>query len=155
MNYWLIKSEPSVFSIDDLARVGVTCWDGIRNYQARNYLRDGMRVGDRVLFYHSNADPPAVVGIAEVVREAYPDSTALDPEHPHFDPRSTPENPIWLMTDIGFVAKFSSAVPLERLKDEAELSGMAVIRRGMRLSVQPVTEAHFRRVCEMGGLTFP
>src|SRR6185437_1538302 len=105
-NYWLVKSEPSCYSIDDLARDGKTMWDGVRNYQARNFMRDGMKKGDRVLFYHSNADPMGVVGVAEVCREAYPDFTAQDPSNDHFDPSSTADNPIWMMVDIAFVAKF-------------------------------------------------
>jgi predicted RNA-binding protein with PUA-like domain len=155
VNYWLLKSEPSVYSLEDLKRDGQTFWDGIRNYQARNYIRDQMKVGDRVLFYHSNVDPMAIVGIAEVRREAYPDHTAFDPNDPHYDPASTPEKPVWLMVDVGFVATFSQPVSLSEMKVDPELDGMLVIKKGMRLSVQPVSEAHFRRVCTLGGIPSP
>jgi|SRR5579884_2481253 len=137
--YWLMKSEPNTFSIHDLARAPkqTTCWDGVRNYQARNFMRD-MAVGDQVLFYHSNADPPAVVGIAEVVRPAYPDSTAFDPHDPHYDPKSTRDKPIWDMVDIRLVKIFKRPLSLDRLRKERALKGMELLRKGSRLSVQPV-----------------
>lgn len=152
MAYWLIKSEPSVFSIEDLKRVGTTHWDGVRNYQARNFMRDGMRVGDRVLFYHSNAAPMGVAGIAEIVREAYPDHTAFDSSDPHYDPKSKPDAPTWLMVDIGYVTAFPRIVTLDEIKADPQLAGMVVAQKGSRLSVQPVSEEHFRRVCELGGV---
>jgi predicted RNA-binding protein with PUA-like domain len=144
--YWLVKSEPSVYSIDDLTRDGQTHWDGVRNYQARNFLRDEMQVGDLVLFYHSNTDPPSVVGLAQVTRAGYPDHTALDPHDPHYDPKATLEKPIWAMTDIKFVEKFPHSVSLNVLRDDPALGGLALTRRGSRLSVLPVTEAHFQRI---------
>lgn len=147
--YWLMKSEPDVYSIDDLARDGTTSWSGVRNYQARNFMRDDMKVGDLVLFYHSNAEPPGVAGIAKVVRTAHPDLTALDPRSPYHDLKATPENPIWQMVDVGFVAAFKRIVSLDELRADPALAGMLVIKRGMRLSVQPVDPAHFKRVESM------
>lgn len=150
MRYWLMKSEPRVYSIDHLARDGQTSWDGVRNYQARNFMRDAMEVGDRVLYYHSNAQPPGVVGLARVCRAAYPDHTAWDPRSEHFDPKSTAENPRWFMVDLEFVEKFPALVSLAELKANPKLAGMLVIRRGQRLSIQPVEPAHFEEVCRMG-----
>lgn len=137
--YWLMKSEPKVFSIDDLARAPkqTTCWDGVRNYQARNYMR-AMRVGDQVLFYHSNADPPAIVGLAEVTKAAYPDRTSFDPKDKHYDPKSTPARPIWEMVDVKFVRKFKKPLGLDQLRTIPSLKKMELLRRGSRLSVQPV-----------------
>jgi len=152
MRYWLMKSEPDVYSIDDLARDGRTTWEGVRNYQARNFMRDDMRVGDRVLFYHSNAEPAGVAGVAEVCEAAYPDPTALDPSSHYFDPGATPENRRWLCVDVRFVAKAPAYVSLDILKAAPRLDGMYVIRRGMRLSVQPVEPHHFAEVLEMAGL---
>lgn len=146
--YWLMKSEPSSYSIDDLQRQGKSSWDGVRNYQARNYMRD-MRVGDLALFYHSNANPPGVAGIAKVCKEAYPDHTALDPNNHHYDPKSTPENPIWMMVDVEFVEKFPELVSLPELKANPKLDGMLVVKRGTRLSVQPVEKKHFDEVLRM------
>ena len=151
MAYWLMKSEPGVYSIDDLKREGTTHWDGVRNYQARNFMRDGMRVGDKVLFYHSSATPMGVAGIAEIVREAYPDPTAFDPNDPHYDPKSKPDAPTWLLVDIAYVATFPRLVTLDEIKADPKLVGIIVAQKGSRLSVQPVSEAHFRRVCELGG----
>jgi predicted RNA-binding protein with PUA-like domain len=150
--YWLVKSEPSLFSFDDLvaAEGGTTGWDGVRNYQARNYMRDDMRVGDLVLFYHSNADPMGVAGIAEVAREAYPDPTALDAAHPHFDPRSRADAPTWLMVDLRAVAPLARLVTLEELRATPALAGMELLRRGSRLSVHPVAAEHFALVRTMG-----
>ncbi len=138
--YWLMKSEPSLFSIGDLAQAPgrTTWWDGVRTYQARNYLRE-MAKGDLVLFYHSNADPPAVVGIAEVVRTAYPDDSQFDKRSRHYDPASTREAPRWDMVDIRLVEKFPSGLSLDRLRQEPGLKGMVLLRKGSRLSVQPVT----------------
>jgi predicted RNA-binding protein with PUA-like domain len=146
MNHWLIKSEPDAFSIDDLEKCpgGTDHWDGIRNYQARNFMRDDMKVGDRVLFYHSNCKPPGVVGIAEVASEAYPDHTAFDPNEKYFDAKSDPDNPRWLMVDIRFVRKLDRMITLEEIKSHAEqLEGLPLIRRGNRLSVMPVSGEHW------------
>lgn len=142
MRYWLMKSEPSEFSIDDLAQRPdqTEPWDGVRNYQARNMMRDDMKVGDSIFFYHSNCDVPGVVGIAQVKREAYPDPTAFDPQNKHYDPKSQPEKPTWLMVDVGFVRRLSRTITLAELKDKAELEGLALVRRGNRLSVMPMTE---------------
>jgi predicted RNA-binding protein with PUA-like domain len=147
MNHWLVKSEPDVFSIDDLARAPrrTTSWEGVRNFQARNFLR-AMRLGDRVLFYHSNAAPPAVAGVVEVVREAYPDPTACDPRSDYHDPRATPDNHLWSMVDVRLVEIFPRTVPLEELRGVKALAGMELLRRGSRLSVQPVTAAEFRTI---------
>ena len=150
MSYWLLKSEPESFSIEDLQREGKTYGDGVRNFQARNFLRDQIKIGDRVLYYHSNAEPPGVAGVAEVVKEGYPDFTAWDKKNHHYDPKSSKENPQWFMVDIKFLEKFKIFVPLEALKATSSLRGMLVIRRGMRLSVQPVEKSHFEIVCRMG-----
>jgi predicted RNA-binding protein with PUA-like domain len=148
--YWLVKSEPEVFSFDDLlaAPGRTTHWDGVRNFAARNHLR-AMKKGDRVLFYHSSAKPTAVVGVAEVVREAYPDSTALDKKDPHFDPKSKPDDPTWFMVDIRAVEPFKRPVSLDEIKKVKELSNMARVRLG-RLSVQPVTPEEFEIVARLG-----
>lgn len=151
LNCWLIKSEPDVFSLADLGRVGREPWTGVRNYQARNFLWRGMRVGDMALFYHSNATPPGVAGVARVASEAYPDPTQWDPGSEYFDPKSTEDNPRWWLVDFGFVAEFPRYVTLERMRLDPALEGMWVLRRGNRLSVTPVEPAHFRRVCAMGG----
>lgn len=151
MNCWLMKSEPNAFGIDDLEqRPGQTePWDGVRNYQARNLMRDRMKRGDRVFFYHSNCEVPGIVGIAEIVREAYPDPTAFDPDHPHYDPRSRPDHPTWLMVDLRFVRKLKRTITLAELKDRPELDGLALIRRGNRLSVMPVSEAQWEFILSL------
>jgi len=148
VRYWLLKTEPEGFSIDDLAASPrqTTCWDGVRNYQARNSLRDDFRPGDKVLFYHSSIVPAAVVGLAEVVREGYPDPTAWDPDHKHFDPGATAENARWVMVDIRLVEKFDQPVTLDVLRAEPKLAKMELLRRGSRLSVQPVTPEEFKIV---------
>ena len=153
-SYWLLKSEPDVFSYSDLvrAKASTTHWDGVRNYQARNTLRDEMKVGDLVLYYHSNAKPPGVAGFAEVASEAYPDPTALDPKDPHFDPKSDPEDPRWVLVDIVGVEQAPNLVSLEALKANPKLTEMAVVQRGSRLSVQPVTPAEWKLVRKMAGL---
>ena len=153
MNYWLLKTEPGCFSIDDLKnRPDMTeHWDGVRNYQARNFLRDAIQVGDGVLFYHSNIPEPAVVGIASVVRAGYPDFTALDPGSEHFDPKASPTNPIWYMVDVRYVEEMPSPVTLEKIKNNPLLSGMPLVKRS-RLSVQPVTAEEWRIIRAMGGL---
>ncbi|HRP62035.1 MAG TPA: EVE domain-containing protein [Phycisphaerales bacterium] len=145
---WLMKSEPETYSIDDLARDGRTSWEGVRNYQARNFMRE-MKVGDHVLFYHSSAEPPGVAGLARISREAHPDTAALDQRSSYFDPKATPDNPIWWMVEIEFVERFPNIVALGDLKANAALDGMLVLQRGQRLSVQPVQPAHFRVVCAM------
>ena len=133
MHFWLIKSEPGTYSIDALKKDGKTSWDGVRNYQARNFMRDSMKKGDLALFYHSNAEPSGVAGLARVSREGYAE-----------------KNPLWSMVDVEFVEKFKNFVPLEALKNNPALNGMLVIKRGMRLSVQPVEKKHFDAVCGMG-----
>ncbi len=147
--HWLMKSEPGVYSIDDLRRDGKTHWDGIRNYQARNLMRDEMRVGDRVLFYHSNADPPGVAGLARVVREGYPDFTAWDPDSRYHDPKAAAGDPRWSMVDIEFEEKFARLVTLEEIKSMDALREMVLVRRS-RLSVQPVTPEEFEVVVSLG-----
>ena len=150
--YWLVKSEPEVFSFDDLlgAPKKTTYWDGVRNFAARNFLRDGMKRGDRVFFYHSMSDAQAIVGICEVVREGYPDHTALDPKHPHYDADSDPDDPTWYMVDLRAVKRLPRAVTLPELKQRPELANMALLRVG-RLSVSPVTADEWATVCAMGG----
>jgi predicted RNA-binding protein with PUA-like domain len=148
--YWLMKSEPEAYSIVDLEHDVSESWDGVRNYQARNYMQQ-MRVGDMVLFYHSNADPPGVMGIARVCKLAHPDDTAFDPGSKYFDPKSKPEAPTWYMVDVEYVEKLPNEVTLELLKQDPELEGMLVRQRGQRLSVQPVEKRHFARVLELGG----
>ena len=150
--YWLVKSEPEAFSWDDLeASAGrTTCWDGVRNFQARNFMRDAMRQGDLVLFYHSNAEPPAAMGVCEVVREAYPDHTAFDGADAHFDPKSRREEPTWMMVDLRARERFARPVTLPRLREEPALAGMELLKRGSRLSVQPVEAVHWEVVVRMG-----
>jgi predicted RNA-binding protein with PUA-like domain len=150
IQYWLMKSEPGVYSIDDLARDGKTYWDGVRNYRARNFMRDDMKIGDWVLYYHSNADPSGVAGIAKVCKTAYPDFTSRDPLSKYYDPKSSEENPIWFMVDLEFVEKFPNFVSLQELKTNSDLDGLMVIRRGMRLSIQPVDSRHFEIIRGMG-----
>ena len=146
--YWLFKSEPTAYSFADLqAEEDQTAeWDGVRNYQVRNFMRDDMKVGDGVLFYHSSAKPLAVVGTARIVREAYADSTALDPAEKHYDAKSSPDNPIWLMVDIKAEQEFKRPVTLDEIKQNPRLQNMLVIRRGMRLSIQPVTQEEWDEV---------
>jgi predicted RNA-binding protein with PUA-like domain len=153
--YWLVKSEPDVFSIDDLARSKnkTTYWDGVRNYQARNFLRDEMKKGDYVLFYHSNADPNAVVGYCEIVREGYPDFTAFDPEDKHYDPKSNKEDPTWIMVDLQLKKIFKNPVTLKDIKEKKQLQEMKLVQRGNRLSVMPVSKKEFETILKMGGET--
>ena len=147
MQYWLIKSEPDVFSIHDLAKAKkkTTHWEGVRNYQARNFLR-AMKKGDLAIFYHSNADPSAVAGIVEVVREAYPDESAWDRQSDYHDPNASPDNPIWSMVDVKLVEIFPRELPLDELRGVKALAGMELLRRGSRLSVHPITPAEFRTI---------
>ena len=150
--YWLMKSEPSVFSIDDLAAAKgqTTRWDGVRNYQARNLLRHDIAVGDGVLFYHSSADPPAVAGTAQVVRAGYPDPTQFDPRDGHFDRDSQRDDPRWFSVDIKFESKFTRPVTLPELRAAPALKEMVLLRRGSRLSVQPVTAGEWKQILKMG-----
>ena len=150
--YWLLKTEPETFSFDDLLRAPAktTGWDGVRNYQARNFLRDQMKKGDRVLIYHSNADPPAVVGEAEVAREGYPDPTQFDRRDDHYDPESSPDEPRWYQVDVKAVRKLPTPVPLPLIRETPALRKMALVQRGQRLSVQPVTEAEYATVVALG-----
>jgi predicted RNA-binding protein with PUA-like domain len=151
MNYWLMKSEPDVFGIDDLASQPrkTEHWDGVRNYQARNMMRDEMKKGDQVFFYHSNCKEPGIVGIAEVVKEGYPDYTAFDPEQKYYDPKSDSDNPRWYMVDIKFVRKFDRTITLQELKQEKALTGMKLLQRGNRLSVMPVSKKEWQHILKM------
>ena len=146
---WLLKSEPGVYSIEDLRRDGRTTWEGVRNYQARNFLRDDVKPGDRVLFYHSNADPPGVAGLATVVRGGYPDPTALDPESDYYDPKASEADPRWYRVDVAFAEAFPALVPLDTLRTTPGLEQMPVINRS-RLSVQPVTDQEYETVVRLG-----
>lgn len=149
MKYWLFKTEPDVFSIDDLKREDVSMWEGIRNYQARNFLRDEVKVGDKVIIYHSNAKPPGAVGVAKVVRASYPDHTAFDAKAKYFDPKSDPENPRWFMVDVKYQSTFKRMVPLAEIKERPELSEM-LLNKNSRLSIQPVSKEDFERVVALG-----
>ena len=152
--FWLIKSEPSEFSIDDLekSKNQTTYWDGVRNYQARNFIRDEMKIGDTVLFYHSNTEPNAVVGVCEVVKEAYPDHTQFDPKHIHYHPKADKKNPQWFMVDIKFVNKFKKPVTLEEIKVNPKLTQMKLVQRGNRLSIMLVTKDEYEEILKMGNL---
>ena len=151
VRHWLMKSEPDVYPWSQLVQDGSTHWDGVRNYQARNMMRDDMKSGDFVLFYHSNCKPPHVAGVARVCREGYPDFTAFDPNSHYFDPKSTVDNPRWIMVDIEPVISLEP-VHLADIRRNLEFEGMPLIRKGQRLSVQPVSAEHFLMICEMGGL---
>ncbi len=148
MSHWLFKSEPGAFSVDDLAAAPGrrTCWDGVRNFQARNFMRDGMKRGDLAFFYHSNCAEPGIVGVAEVVREAYPDPTAFDPENKHYDAESKPDSPRWLMVDVRLKRKLRRTITLSELKEYADgaLRDFVLLRRGNRLSVFPVSAKHWK-----------
>jgi predicted RNA-binding protein with PUA-like domain len=148
--YWLMKCEPSAYTIDDLKRDGKTSWEGVRNFQARNFMRDQMREGDGVLFYASNAEPSGVTGLAEIVKAGYPDHTAWKKGHKYFDEGSSKDAPTWFMVDIGFVERFADVVPLDTLKRTAGLEDMMVTKKGSRLSVQPVTRAEYDIVVKLG-----
>ena len=148
MNYWLMKSEPDEFSIDDLARKKTEPWSGVRNYQARNYLRQ-MRAGDGVLFYHSSCAEPGVVGIATVATAAYPDPTQFDPKSDYFDAKATRSAPRWSLVDVKFKRKLKRTIALTELKDRKELQGLALIRPGNRLSVLPVTPAQWHFILDL------
>jgi len=150
--YWLVKSEPNCFSFDDLlqSRDRTTCWDGVRNYQARNFMRDDMKVGDLAFFYHSSAEPPAIVGVAEVVREGYADHTAFDPREEHFDPKSKEASPTWIMVDLRAVERFAHPITLADLRGVPGLEKMVLLQRGSRLSVQPVSASEWEVVHGLG-----
>ncbi len=150
--YWLMKSEPDVYSIDDLERDNTTYWDGVRNYQARNLMRDEMKLGDGVLYYHSNAKPPGVAGLAKVSKESYPDPTQFDEKSKYFDPKATKEKPRWFLVDLEYVRTFPRFVSLAELRERDDLEGMALLRKGQRLSVQRVTPREWKIVCKMGGV---
>lgn len=145
MNYYLMKSEPSEYSIDDLKRDKVEHWDGVRNYQARNFMID-MKKGDQILFYHSNTKEIGIVGLAKVAKESYPDFTAWDTKDPHFDPKTDKENPRWFMVDVRFVKKFKKIITLAKLREQKSLQDMLILRKGNRLSVTPVTKKEFEKI---------
>ncbi len=149
--FWLVKTEPESFSIQDLARAKnkTTCWDGVRNYQARNYMRDQMQLGDRVLVYHSSTDSPAIMGTAKVVRTSYPDQTAWDPKDSHYDPKSTKESPRWFMVDLKLEQTFKEPLPLASLRNVSALAQMELLRKGSRLSVQPVRKSEFEAILKL------
>ena len=152
MNYWLMKSEPETYSLEHLKakKDSTDHWEGVRNYQARNLLRDQIKKGDKVLFYHSSCSVPGVAGIAEVVREGYPDFSALDSASNYYDPKSSAENPRWFMVDIRWEEAFKRLVSLKELREIPELEGMKLLQKGQRLSVQPVTESEYHVICRMG-----
>lgn len=145
---WLMKSEPDVFSFEDLAKAArqTTAWEGVRNYQARNFMRDAMQVGDPVLFYHSNCSEPSIVGLAEIASAAYPDPTQFDPDSAYFDAKSDPSQPRWLLVDVRFKSALRQPLSLKAIKADPVLCAMKVAQRGMRLSVQPVEPAHFQKI---------
>ncbi|MDZ7842538.1 MAG: EVE domain-containing protein [Gammaproteobacteria bacterium] len=140
MQYWLMKSEPDVYGIDELKRFKVDHWDGIRNYQARNFMRDDMNKGDRAFFYHSNCEVPGIAGIMEIAREAYPDHTQFDPDEKYFDPKSDPDNPRWFMVDVKFIRRLKRIITLRELKSYKTLTDMQLVQKGSRLSIMPVTK---------------
>ena len=148
--YWLMKSEPAMFSIEDLQQQGKTSWEGVRNYQARNFLRDDLKVGDGVLFYHSSCAPPGVAGLARVSRAGFPDPTAFDPKSLYFDAKSRLSTPVWITVEVEFVARFARLVTLDELRGIGDLSGMLVLKRGVRLSVQPVTQREYTIIKKLG-----
>jgi len=147
--YWLVKSEPDIFSIDDLKEVNQEPWDGVRNYQARNFMRDEMKIGDLVLFYHSNAKPPGIAGLATVSKEAYPDHTSWDKKSKYYDPKSTPDNPRWFMVEVKFKKKFKRLIPLDELKSSPKLQEMKLVKKGARLSVMPVEKSEYEHILKM------
>jgi len=152
--FWLVKSEPSEFSIEDLekSKNQTTYWDGVRNYQARNFIRDEMKFGDKVLFYHSSTEPNAIVGVCKVVKEAYPDHTQFDLKNVHYDPKAEKKNPPWFMVDIKLVKKFKKSVSLQEIKANPKLAKMRLVQRGNRLSVMPVTKDEYEEILKMSNL---
>ena len=149
MNHWLMKSEPDTFSIDDLKRKKREAWDGVRNYQARNFMRDGMRVGDGVFFYHSNCAEPGIAGLAEVASDAYADPSQFDPKSKYFDPGSSRDNPRWMLVDVKFVKKLKRTITLDELKNHPALAEMTLLRKGNRLSVMPVDAAEWQYILDL------
>ncbi|HER35368.1 MAG: EVE domain-containing protein [Halothiobacillaceae bacterium] len=149
MAYWLMKSEPDAFSIDDLKRVGTEPWDGIRNYQVRNMIRDEMKPGDRAFFYHSNTKVPGIVGIMDIVSEARPDPTAFDPDEKYYDPKSDPDKPRWMLVDVKYVRHTKRVIPLPELKADPALEEMPLVRRGNRLSIMPVSEDQWDHILSL------
>lgn len=148
MRYWLMKSEPEEVSIDDALAQKVIAWEGVRNYQARNFMRDAMRVGDGVLFYHSSCKEPGIVGLAEVVSNSYPDPTQFDSKSKYFDPKATPEQPRWMLVDVRALRK-TRVINLAELRNQPELAEMVVLRRGNRLSITPVSAAEWKTILRM------
>ncbi len=151
MQYWLFKSEPTTFSIDHLMRAPeqITHWEGVRNYQVRNMLRDDIQVGDKVFFYHSNCNPPGIVGTMEVVKAGYPDDSAYDPQSKYFDPKSSRAKPLWYQVNVHFLKKFPHIISLEELKKQTELQNMPLLRRGNRLSITKVAKEEWELICKM------
>ena len=149
--YWLMKTEPETFSIDDLARKKREAWDGVRNFRARNFMRNEMAVGDLVLFYHSSTDPIGIAGVARVASESYPDPSQFDANHKYYDSRSSQKNPRWWLVDVEFVEKLPRFVPLAELRNDPAVEGMWLLRRGLRLSIQPVEKDHFAHIVRLGG----
>ena len=149
--YWLFKSEPESYSIDDMVKDKKTFWNGVRNYQARNFIRDEMKKGDKVLFYHSNSDPMAVMGICEIVKEAYPDFTAFDEKSHYFDPKSKKDNPTWVMVDIKIIKKLKNPVTLSDIKADQKLKDIRLVQRGNRLSVFPIEQREYEEILKLAG----
>jgi len=149
MNYWLMKSEPDAYSIDDLEREGREPWDGIRNYQARNMMRDDMKIGDEVFFYHSNCKEPGIVGIMKVASEPYPDPMQFDRTSKYYDPKSTKDNPRWCLVDVEFVRKLDRTISLAEIKDTKGLDGLILTRKGNRLSIMPIDKKHWSRLLSL------
>jgi predicted RNA-binding protein with PUA-like domain len=151
MNYWLMKSEPDTFSIDDLKKRPHQSehWDGVRNYQARNFMRDEMKLHDQVFFYHSNCKVPGIVGIMEIAKESYPDFSAFDPDDKHYDPKSDPNRPTWMMVDVKFISKLARTITLSELKQHTELADLALVKRGNRLSIMPVNERQWEFILSL------
>ena len=149
MQYWLMKSEPDTYSIDDLQSFGVDHWDGIRNYQVRNFFRDSMQVGDKAFFYHSNCKEPGIVGIMEIASKAYPDHTAFDPNEKYFDSKSDPENPRWLMVDVSYLRHLDRMITLGELRQQKQIAEMKLLQRGNRLSVLPLSKKEWQYILDM------
>lgn len=150
MKYWLMKSEPDVYSIDHLQKERFANWEGVRNYQARNYMRDQMHIGDLALFYHSNAHPSGVAGLCRISKEAFPDDSAWNPKSQYFDPKTKKDKPTWMMVQVEFVEKFSHFVSLQEMKERPEFKNMLVVQKGIRLSIQPVSKDDFELICLRG-----
>ncbi|WP_428623607.1 EVE domain-containing protein [Sedimenticola sp.] len=150
--YWLMKSEPDAYSIDDLKRDKIEHWDGIRNYQARNFMMRDMSPGDEILFYHSSCKVPGVVGLARVCKNAYPDFTSWNPDSKYFDPKSTPEKPRWFMVDVEYVRKFPKVISLDQIRQTPSLEGMRLLQKGNRLSIMPLSEQEYKTICELAGV---